>query len=114
MKKDKKNIIIIMLVIVIMFGLIYIIKENKDRNIVYYDSSYLLVSDGDFSKEYYFTYDSNYINVELINNEIKITPIKKGNTVLMVDYITNTSEKKTLSYNIDVRNGLFLEIGDKY
>lgn len=45
--------------------------------------------------------------------ELKVTPVKTGDTTLKLDYITDSGENKTVSYEINVRKGLSLEIENK-
>ena len=118
-KKDNKNIIITILALCVIVGGIFNIlneladKKEKDTSI--YNASIISIVDGDFSKNYSFEYNSSYVKVEedIIKKEVKVTPIKQGDTTLKINYITTSGENKTLSYEISVRNGLSLNIKDK-
>ena len=116
---EKKNIVITLLLIALIFsGLLNIfnaITENDSEKTMFYSASYISIQDGDFNKDYNFTYNSSYVKIELIQEkkELKITPVKTGDTTLKVDYITDSGENKTVSYEIDVRKGLSLEIKNK-
>lgn len=116
---DKKNTIITILAIALVIsGLLNIFTEiiGKDaKETMLYNSSLISVQDGNFNKDYKFIYNSSYIKVELLENknELKITPIKIGDTKLEINYITISGENKTVSYEINVRKGLSLEIENK-
>ena len=116
---DKKNIIIIVLVICFLAGgLLKILNELADKNdgdATIYSASNVVISDGDFSKNYSFEYNSSYIKVEedVIKKEIKIIPIKSGETSLKINYVSVSGENKSVSYEIKVLNELVLKIDDK-
>ena len=113
---DKKNIIItILAVLVIASGVLNIIHELKNKDFdktKYYNLSYILISDADFSKKIEFNYDTDYIKVNLLpeENKLEITPIKEGNTTLKIAYTTNTGEEKNISHEISVHSRLFSDI----
>ena len=116
---DKKNIIIIVLTICVLAGgLLNILNELADKNdgdATIYSASNVVISDGDFSKNYSFEYNSSYIKVEedIIKKEIKIIPIKSGKTSLKINYVSVSGENKSVSYEIKVLNELLLKIDNK-
>ncbi len=118
-KNGKKDIIIIVLAIIVLisgiWNILNILREDKELRTSFYSASYLSLLDGDFDKEYNFTYNSSYIKVEFEKEkkEIKVTPIKPGDLTLKIDYTTNFGEKKTKTYDISIRKGLSIEIENK-
>lgn len=117
--KDKKNIIIIILALCVIAGGIFNIlnelADKKEKDTAIYNPSIISIVDGDFSKNYSFEYNSSYVKVEedIIKKEIKIIPVKVGETLLKINYVSTSGEKKNVSYEIKVRSELSLKIDNK-